>query len=97
MSSSNFISEEFRIAGNHPNYSLGFDFFNGDNYYNNGSNSIVIPLTHSPKPDQISVIIDNVRINKSRYNVSGNQLFLNLVNFGNFANQEYYFFIDYHY
>ena len=98
---SNFFTEEFAFAGRTIQYgSFGDNLKAGSpsNYYDEGANSIKIPLTYPPKSiDQISVILNNVRISKDVFGLSSNILYLPKDNFGNFASSSYSLFIDYQY
>jgi hypothetical protein len=98
---SNFFTEEFAFAGRTiQNGSFGDNLKGGSpsNYYDGGVNSILIPLLHPPKSkDQISVILNNVRISKDAFGLLSNILYLPKDNFDNFALSSYSLFIDYKY
>ena len=102
---SNFFTEEFAFAGRTHESTYGYGSL-GDNlktatpsnYYSEEVNSILIPLLHPPKSiDQISVILNNVRISKDAFGLSSNIIYLNNDNFGNFQSSSYSLFIDYQY
>ncbi|UAJ13005.1 hypothetical protein [Aquirufa lenticrescens] len=92
----NFFTEEFGIAGGSQK---GDDLIGTNpNVYSVGSESIILPLSHIPiSNNHISVTINNERISKNLFGLSGNLLFFNDVNFGNFGLPRYNIFIDYQY
>jgi hypothetical protein len=98
---SNFFTEEFAFAGRTIQYgSFGDNLKAGSpsNYYDEGANSIKIPLLHPPKSkDQISVILNNVRISKDAFGLLSNILYLHKDNFGDFQSSSYSLYIDYQY
>jgi hypothetical protein len=102
---SNFFTEEFAFAGRTHESTYGYGSL-GDNlktatpsnYYSEGAHSIEIPLLHPPKSkDQISVILNNVRISKDAFGLLSNILYLHKDNFGDFQSSSYSLFIDYQY
>lgn len=99
--SSNFFTEEFEFAGRGITYgSFGDNLKPGtiSNYDYPGTNSIVIPLLHPPKSiNQILVFLNNNRISKDDFGLSGDQLYLNYSNFNNFTLSSYSLFVDYQY